>query len=161
MRRTDRRRHIPRHETEKNNLRAILIPLTASLPMNVLYPAGFNTKSLPKAAIALKIARHSRCLHCSSCPGLRPSSDVLLSLDSDFPEDSLGDLAQYGSDDEDRQSRYLNICVCGHDTREHGADKHRLGEAEYARRARVAIRIDELLSVRYQTIMYSKAERLS
>lgn len=118
------------------------------LAMNALYPAGFDIKSLPKAAVALKITRHSRCSYCENCPGLRPSSNVSVSLDSDFPDDSLGDLAQYGSDDEDRQSRYLSLCACGHDTREHGADKARLGDAEYARRARVSIRMDELLSVR-------------
>lgn len=118
--------------------------------MSTLYPAGFDPKKLSKNAIALKIARHSRCSECEFCAGLHPPSDTILVLDSSESnqESTLGDLTQYGSDDEDKDLRYLDACACGHDAKSHGADELRLGKDEYARRARVAIRLDEILSVR-------------
>ena len=118
--------------------------------MSALYPTGIDIKTLSRNAIALKIARHSRCSECESCTGLRPPPDVLVALDSSESnqESSLGDLTQYGSDDDDKDSRYIDVCVCGHDTKSHGADEDRIGKDEYTRRARVAIRLDELLSVR-------------
>lgn len=117
--------------------------------MSVLYPADFSLQRLSKTALALKVARHSRCSKCDSCPGLHPPPNVVVALDSsESKEDhSLGELAQYGSDDEDKDSSYLDLCACGHDTTHHRADELRLGKDEYARRARVAIRMDELLSV--------------
>ncbi|KAI5123056.1 hypothetical protein M0805_000491 [Coniferiporia weirii] len=113
-----------------------------------LYPAGFDPKLLSKNALALRIARHSRCSACNSCNGLHPAPGISLVLDSHQEGSSLGDLSQYGSDEEDAnpQSRYLSDCVCGHDAKHHGADELQLGKDEYARRSRVATRMDELLS---------------
>ena len=114
--------------------------------MSALYPAGFDLTTLSKNEIALKIARHSRCTDCNACPGLHPPPDVTLVLDSS-DDASLGGANQFGSNEHERDSRYLNTCACGHGTKSHGADESRLGKSEYVRRARVAIRMDELLMV--------------
>ncbi|THH04557.1 hypothetical protein EW145_g5435 [Phellinidium pouzarii] len=116
-----------------------------------------------KNALALRIARHSHCSECDSCTGLRPPPGVTLVLDTSQEESSLGDLSQYGSDEEDGNSlsRYLSICACGHDTKRHGADELRIGKDEYARRARVAIRLDELLSVHISGALFRLHARLT
>jgi hypothetical protein len=43
--------------------------------------------------------------------------------------------------------KYLDVCYCGHGVRSHGADESVLGKQEYARRGRVAVRLDEILQV--------------
>ncbi|KAG2055785.1 hypothetical protein BDR06DRAFT_953620 [Suillus hirtellus] len=96
-------------------------------------------------ALALRIARHSSCAACDSCPGLRPPASVEVVLDDDIHQKSLlGDLTQYGSDEEDGPA-YLETCICGHDVADHGSQLAALGREEFSRRARLAIRIDELL----------------
>ena len=117
------------------------------IPMPFIYPAGYELRKLDKLALALKIARHSPCTICDDCIGLHPARGTVVALDTSL-ESSLGDLTQYGSDDEDSSSQYLRTCACGHDTKQHGADEERIGKDEYARRGRVAIRLDELLMVR-------------
>ncbi|KAF7984193.1 hypothetical protein HWV62_15966 [Athelia sp. TMB] len=60
----------------------------------------------------------------------------------------MADLDSYGSDDEDEEdssSGYLSTCICGHGVMEHGADASSLGDTEFKRRGRVAVRLDELL----------------
>lgn len=101
--------------------------------MKALYPTSHDIPSLSEDARALKIARHSPCSVCTAefCPGLHPPPVIELVLDSD---------AAYGGD-------YLASCACGHDASEHGADLHELGVEEFERRARVAVRMDELLQV--------------
>ncbi|PPQ89713.1 hypothetical protein CVT25_014114 [Psilocybe cyanescens] len=95
--------------------------------------------------LALKIARHSPCSRCPTCPGLHPPSGIDVVVDGQS-DSSLGDLGQYGSDDEDDPpSSYLSSCACGHGVNEHNADEKELGRVEFSRRARVAIRLDELL----------------
>lgn len=116
--------------------------------MTAQYPTGIDVKTLHADAIALKIARHSRCSECEKCTGLRPPLGTALVLDSDQQDkQSLGALAQYDSDEDEGDSKYLKYCACGHGTEKHGADEARLGKDEYTRRAKVAIRLDELLSV--------------
>ncbi|KAG2036456.1 hypothetical protein BDR03DRAFT_866119, partial [Suillus americanus] len=96
-------------------------------------------------ALALRIARHSSCTACDSCPGLRPPASVEVVLDDDVHQKSLlGDLTQYGSDEEDGPA-YLETCICGHDVANHGSQLAALGREEFSRRARLAIRLDELL----------------
>ncbi|KAH9892539.1 hypothetical protein C8Q73DRAFT_698473 [Cubamyces lactineus] len=106
--------------------------------MKVLYPTSHNIPSLPDSHLALKIARHSRCSICPTCPGLHPPpgwrvyGDVADGNDSD-------------DDDEPPPTSFLNRCQCGHGVDAHGADVSVIGHDEFIRRGRVAVRIDELL----------------
>lgn len=113
--------------------------------MKVAYPSSHSYDKLDPPLISLKIARHSPCTLCNDCPGLHPPPKV--DVVDDQNDSSLADLIdQYGSDDEEVSS-YLEICACGHGVKEHNADEAELGRAEFARRGRVAIRLDELLQV--------------
>ncbi|KAG5654384.1 hypothetical protein H0H81_003208 [Sphagnurus paluster] len=115
--------------------------------MKFAYPASDQLSHLNNAQRALKIARHSPCSICKSCPGLHPSLGLDIVLDQHLTsESSLGDLGQYGSDeDDDFDVPYLDTCACGHDVSQHNADETEMGSPEFARRTRVAIRLDELL----------------
>lgn len=116
--------------------------------MKVLYPASHNIPQLNESALALKIARHSHCSTCSSCSGLRPPPGVAVTLDEEDINKSLGALAGYDSDDSDSSAHgYLQSCTCGHEVLHHGADKAAIGADEFARRARVSVRLDEFLQV--------------
>lgn len=114
--------------------------------MKVAYPHSLDFNDLDAPLLSIKIARHSPCSICRDCPGLHPPPKVDVVLDG-HSDAGLGDLGQYGSDDDDEEvSSYLEICACGHSVREHNADKSKLGE-EFTRRGRVAFRLDELLQV--------------
>jgi len=79
---------------------------------------------------------------------MHPPPNVKVVAD-EFSDSTLGDLEQYGSDDEDEEvSSYFQVCGCGHDAKTHNADESILGTDEFKRRGRVAIRLDELLQVR-------------
>lgn len=118
--------------------------------MTVLYPSSADFDQLDQSQLALKIARHSHCSTCG-CTGLKPALGVTVALDNDDDEDTnktIALLAGYDSDDsEDTSKRYLRTCDCGHDVPHHGADKTAIGDSEFARRGRVAVRLDELLQV--------------
>lgn len=109
--------------------------------MKVLYPTSHHIPSLPDVHLSLKIARHSRCSSCSTCPGLHPPPGWRVF--SDIPDGNESD-----DDDEPPPTRYLDRCACGHGANAHGADASNLGHEEFSRRARVAVRLDELLEVR-------------
>ena len=119
--------------------------------MKLLYPASEKLSDLSDTQLALKIARHSTCSSCSAaCVGLRPPRDVRVALDDSNSDSLMADLDSYGSDDEDEDdssSGYLSTCICGHGVMEHGADASSLGDIEFKRRGRVAVRLDELLKV--------------
>lgn len=116
--------------------------------MKVWYPGCHPFEKLDPSLISLKIARHSPCSLCPNCPGLHPPPGIDVVVDG-HSDSSLGDLGQYGSDDEDDPpSSYLSTCACGHNVKEHHASEHELGKIEFARRGRVAIRLDEVLQVR-------------
>lgn len=118
--------------------------------MKLLYPIT-NPRSKPTdSQLALKIARHSPCSTCNTCSGLRPSPDVELVLIDASSNNSLGNIAQYGSDDDDLVTEYLETCVCGHDVKEHGANVLEIGLDEFNRRGRAAMRLDENLQVRFR-----------
>ena len=116
--------------------------------MKVAYPYSHSFDKLDSSLLSIKIARHSPCSLCRSCSGLHPPPRVDVVLDG-HDDSSLGDLGQYGSDDDDEEiSSYLTMCGCGHGVKAHNADEETLGSAEFARRGRVAVRLDELLQVR-------------
>lgn len=115
--------------------------------MKVAYPHSYSFERLDPALLPIKIARHSPCAQCSTCLGLHPPPRVDVVLDG-HSDSSLGDLGQYGSDDDDEEiSSYLELCACGHGVKSHNADEDVLGPSEFARRGRVAVRLDELLQV--------------
>ncbi|KAF7306116.1 Histone GCN5 superfamily [Mycena chlorophos] len=123
--------------------------------MKFLYPASHDIDSLSDSLRSLKIARHSGCTVCS-CPGFHPdpSWEVVLDTDDDNNSD-LGELDQYGSDDEDGPPSYLDRCACTHDMYDHGANQPLLGRDEFIRRARVAVRADELLHDNHKLLDFS------
>ncbi|KAF9222716.1 hypothetical protein BS17DRAFT_735616 [Gyrodon lividus] len=114
--------------------------------MKLSYPSTTDTP-FTDAALTLKIARHTPCSACDTCSGLRPppGSEVVLG-DDDGHKSSLGDLNQYGSDEEDEPA-YLDNCICGHDVGDHGANEAVIGREEFSRRGRLAVRLDEVLQV--------------
>ena len=117
--------------------------------MRALYPASNNLDALSDHLIALKIARHTPCELCDDCPCLHPASHAHIVRDGQPPENSLTNLAQYGSDEEDNGITYIRLCGCGHTPQQHGANGAELGEEEFTRRANLALRIDHHLEVRF------------
>jgi histone acetyltransferase len=117
------------------------------MQMKVLYPASNKLPQLSDSTLALKIARHSRCSACVTCPGLRPPPGTTVTLDEPEDTDDVDQLLSSTIDGEP-SGIYLDACICGHPRSKHGADKGGLGAEEFARRARAAVRLDELLGVR-------------
>lgn len=115
--------------------------------MKVAYPASNASGRLNETQLALKIARHSSCRACNTCTGLNPPPGADVVFDESTNETLLGHLEQYGSDDDDADAPYLETCACGHTVGQHGADPFEVDSAEFARRSRVAIRLDEILQV--------------
>lgn len=115
--------------------------------MKLLYPVA-DQANLTNQKLTIKIARHSACTSCTSCPGLHPPAFATVSLDT--PKSGIGTLNEYGSDDEDDEEGgdYLEMCGCGHEAADHGADISEIGTDEFKRRGRVAFRLDEILQVR-------------
>ena len=109
----------------------------------MLYPSSFDISRLSHKQLQLKIARHSVCPICRPpCPGLRPPRHIILTSDEDKHFVNVNNY----------DSQYLDSCACGHSCAEHGADIGKLGHTEFSRKARVAIRADELLQVRASTL---------
>lgn len=83
------------------------------------------------------------------CHGLKPPPGFRVLLDTESRlEVQFAELTEYGFEPEENEPTYLIFCGCGHDAMQHGADMNLLGHDEFIRRARVAIRCDELLQVR-------------
>ena len=142
----------PRRRLSRRHIGLVLVAFNLDeLEMKARYPASNVLEELSEDHIALKVARYSACSVCSDCSGLHPSSSVDLVRDiaSFKSENSLTDLAGYGSDDEEEESGldYLKTCACGHVFREHGALID-ADSAEFQRRALIAVRLDALLEVR-------------
>jgi hypothetical protein len=116
--------------------------------MKVLYPASNQLPQLSESTLALKIARHSRCSACTTCPGLRPPPGTTVALDGSEDLDDVDQMLLSSAVPDETLGQYLDFCVCGHARSKHGADKGGLGAEEFARRARAAVRLDELLEVR-------------
>ncbi|KAI0048276.1 hypothetical protein FA95DRAFT_1460781, partial [Auriscalpium vulgare] len=113
--------------------------------MKVLYPASNNRAKLSDDQISLKISRYIHCSLCTDCTGLHPSSSLELVRDDRETDNYLTDLAGYGSDDDDGPVDYLQLCDCGHEPRQHGANEAELDHDEFERRVRVALSLDEHL----------------
>lgn len=113
------------------------------LDQAVCYPGKHDLSSISKDEISLKIARHSNCASCN-CSGLRPSSNLRVVLCptalSTEPEDCP----------------LLSSCSCLHGVADHGNPIDRISESERTRRAKVAVRLDELLEVRGVVTCISK-----
>jgi hypothetical protein len=125
----------------------LVIVQCLTFTMKVAYPHSHDPDKLESPLLSLKIARHSPCSICLNCLGLHPPLKVDVVLDG-HSDSSLGDLGQYGSDDDDEElSSYFETCACGHDVKAHNANEIELGRSEFARRGRVACRLDELLQV--------------
>jgi len=136
-------------EKWKRDFRKVFIPgrhFCSLLPMKYLYPTAHLIEHLSPSLLSLKIARHSSCSLCS-CSGLNPPPGIQVVPDDQPSESSLGDLGQYGSDEEENPM-YLSSCACSHSASQHGANEHEIGSEEFRRRSLVAIRLDELLQVR-------------
>ncbi|GJJ06478.1 hypothetical protein Clacol_000670 [Clathrus columnatus] len=85
-----------------------------------------------KEALALKIARHSHCSICEDCISLIPDESVTVVLDITWDNKT----SEYPG--------YVTTCRCGHSVSDHAVSDG-IAPEEYARRGRVAIRLDELL----------------
>jgi histone acetyltransferase len=112
--------------------------------MKLLYPASHEIPKLSETQLIIKIARHSPCSICDDCNGLHPAPGMNVVSDEKDMDSSLESLEQNGSKDE---TSYLDTCDCGHTARDHGADVSNTGSEEFARKGRVAVRLDELLQV--------------
>lgn len=115
--------------------------------MKLLYPVADQVSNLNNQKLTIKIARHSACTSCTSCSGLHPPASTTVVLD--IPKSGMGTLDEYGSDDDEEleSGDYMEICACGHEAVEHGADISEIGTDEFKRRGRVAFRLDEILQV--------------
>ncbi|KZV81891.1 hypothetical protein EXIGLDRAFT_685452 [Exidia glandulosa HHB12029] len=111
--------------------------------VTTLYAASHDLALLEPAAVAAKVARHSVCDVCGDCTGLRPADGVQVIIDDSHEGFALR-LDQAPIEHPDY---YLATCACGHGVREHGNGDD-VASQELTRRAKVAIRIDELLQVR-------------
>jgi hypothetical protein len=131
----DRRRR--RHDVTSLTAPTMGTPYDHSQVMKALYPASHEVANLSHSQLALKIARHSPCSACNTCTGLHPSQDV---------EVVLVNSPGFGEYDGATVS-YLEKCSCGHGVTCHGANETEVGHDEFARRGRVAIRLDEFLQV--------------
>ena len=116
--------------------------------MKLLYPVAEQVANLTNQKLTIKIARHSPCTSCASCSGLHPLASATVALDTQ--KGGIGTLNEYGSDEEDEPEGgdYMEMCACGHEAVEHGADISEIGTDEFKRRGRVAFRLDEILQVR-------------
>lgn len=158
---------------KRNTLASLPPPVHGGGPPNMpnaasratrYYPAGATeVQDLTVVQQRLKIARHSPCSHGEayvgadmhdggrnasrkvgsqdgcSCTGYRPPSQTRLkSLSVKAAGAAFVDEAQWGWD----------ACRCGHPLESHGLHRKEDDEEEFTRRAKVALRMDELLEVR-------------
>jgi histone acetyltransferase len=110
------------------------------------YPSCRELSQLSDEALAVKIARHSPCSLCD-CTGLKPPLGVKVNLKDEEEEPSTTVLP------------FLDICTCTHGITEHGNPPD-LDHREQIRRGKVAIRLDELLTVTYSSIHHSQSQNL-
>ena len=121
------------------------------LPLTFLYPSAVeDVDFISYGAKCAKIARHSPCASCD-CEGLHPPPGWRAI--SDDSEDVADVLDAAGSSDALTDEGHLSYCDCTHSYEDHGCDES-VDRAELSRRARVAVRIDQLLQVNRENPAY-------
>ncbi|KAH7339367.1 hypothetical protein B0J17DRAFT_358311 [Rhizoctonia solani] len=111
-----------------------------ALPLTFLYPPA--TGDFTFDARSIKIARHSSCLECE-CTGFHPPEGCAVVINNGSVEAQAA-LDEAEESMEVTEEGYWRMCACGDGIEDHGNGVD-VGPEEIQRRARVAIRIDELL----------------
>ncbi|CAE6446458.1 unnamed protein product [Rhizoctonia solani] len=111
-----------------------------ALPLTFLYPPA--TGDFTFDARSIKIARHSRCLECE-CTGFHPPEGCAVVINNGSVEAQAA-LDEAEESMEVTEEGYWRMCACGDGIEDHGNGAD-VGPEEIQRRARVAIRIDEIL----------------
>ncbi|KAJ1304322.1 hypothetical protein OPQ81_005482 [Rhizoctonia solani] len=111
-----------------------------ALPLTFLYPPA--TGDFTFDARSIKIARHSNCSECE-CTGFHPPEGCAVVINNGSAEAQAA-LDEAEESTEVTEEGYWRMCACGDGIEDHGNGVD-VGPEEIQRRARVAIRIDEIL----------------
>ncbi|KAF8608588.1 Bromodomain-containing protein [Ceratobasidium sp. AG-I] len=113
-----------------------------ALPLTFLYPLSVQPGGFSFDARSVKIARHSNCSQCD-CPGWHPPEGCAVVIANGSVEAQLA-LDEAEESTEVTEEGFWRMCACGDGIEDHGNGAD-VGPDEIERRARVAIRIDEIL----------------
>ncbi|KAF8739651.1 MFS general substrate transporter, partial [Rhizoctonia solani] len=113
-----------------------------ALPLTFLYPPASQPGDFTFDARSIKIARHSNCSECD-CTGFHPPEGCAVVINNGSAEAQAA-LDEAEESLEVTEEGYWRMCACGDGIEDHGNGAD-LGQDEIQRRARVAIRIDEIL----------------
>ncbi|KDN44416.1 hypothetical protein RSAG8_05463, partial [Rhizoctonia solani AG-8 WAC10335] len=113
-----------------------------ALPLTFLYPPASQPGDFTFDARSVKIARHSNCSECE-CTGLHPPEGCAVVINNGSVEAQAA-LDEAEESTEVTEEGYWRMCACGDGIEDHGNGAD-VAPEEIQRRARVAIRIDELL----------------
>ncbi|CAE6445753.1 unnamed protein product [Rhizoctonia solani] len=113
-----------------------------ALPLTFLYPPASQPGDFTFDARSIKIARHSNCSECD-CTGFHPPEGCAVVINNGSVEAQAA-LDEAEESMEVTEEGYWRMCACGDGIEDHGNGGD-LGQEEIQRRARVAIRIDEIL----------------
>ncbi|KAF8331074.1 uncharacterized protein EI90DRAFT_2920645 [Cantharellus anzutake] len=125
----------------------------SALPPTFLYPSAVEeANSISYNAKRAKIARHSPCSASGcTCLGLHPPPGWQAMADDSEDVGIVLDMAEFSEELTDEG--HLKICDCGHSFEDHGCDDS-IDLEEFNRRARAAVRIDELLENKGQLLNF-------
>lgn len=115
-----------------------------ALPLTFLYPPAIQPGGFSFDARSVKIARHSNCSACD-CPGWHPPEGCAVVISDGSVEAQLA-MDEAEESTEVTEEGFWRMCACGDGIEDHGNGVD-VGPDEIERRARVAIRIDEILDV--------------
>ncbi|KAL5631679.1 hypothetical protein ACGC1H_007257 [Rhizoctonia solani] len=113
-----------------------------ALPLTFLYPPASQPGDFTFDARAIKIARHSNCSECE-CTGFHPPEGCAVVINNGSVEAQAA-LDEAEESTEVTEEGYWRMCACGDGIEDHGIGVD-VGPEEIQRRAKVAIRIDEIL----------------
>ncbi|CAE6434711.1 unnamed protein product, partial [Rhizoctonia solani] len=113
-----------------------------ALPLTFLYPPASQPVDFTFDACSIKIARHSNCSECE-CTGFHPPEGCAVVINNGSVEAQAA-LDEAEESTEVTEEGYWRMCACGDGIEDHGNGTN-VGSEEIERRARVAIRIDEIL----------------